>query len=97
MKRSTVELHNLLEPFFLNKWVRDEVAGFILGIEPQWQDTVLDWVLSVVETQPEIAYQYALRASHALKILDIDGTERWLQSSLDVYYAEGLYPALQVI
>ena len=44
-----------------------------------------------------IAYQYALKASHALNILGQEGTESWLQSSLDVYFADGLYAALQVI
>ncbi len=97
MKVSAEQLHDLLEPFFFNKWVLEEVAEFILATEPQWQNYVLDWVLSVVKTQPEIAYQYALKADQALKVLGVDGTERWLQSSLDVYYAQGLYPAVQVI
>jgi nitric oxide reductase NorD protein len=97
MRKSAEQLYKLLEPFFFNKWVLEEVAEFILAIEPQWQDYVLGWVLSVVKTQPEIAYQYALKAGQALKVLGSDGTERWLQSSLDVYYAEGLYPAVQVI
>jgi len=97
MRVSVEELHDLLESFFFNKWVLEEVAEFILATEPQWQDYVLDWVLAVVKTQPEIAYQYALKADRALKVLGVDGAERWLQSSLDVYYAEGLYPAVQVI
>ncbi len=97
MRVSAAELPGLLEPHFFNKWVLEEITEFILALEPQWQDYVLDWVLSVVKIQPEIAYQYALKAGQALEHLGGDGTERWLQSSLDVYFAEGLYPAVQVI
>ena len=97
MKHSAEGLYKTLEPYFVNSWVVEEVTGFILALEPQWQDYVLNWVLSVVKTQPEIAYQYARKAAYALNILGQQGTESWLQSSLDVYFAEGLYPAIQVI
>jgi len=53
----TIERENLLqqlEPYYFNSWIVNEVADFILALEPGYQECVLGWVLSVAQTQPEI-------------------------------------------
>lgn len=97
LKHNAKSLHGVLESYFFNRWTTEEVTGFILALEPKWQSYVLDWVISVAKTQPEIAYQYALNVGRALDTLGWEASEQWLQKSLDIYFAEGLYPAVQVI
>lgn len=91
------ELKQLLEPYFFDHWTAEEVAQGILAQQPQWQQYVFNWVTSIARTQPELAYQFAIRAHTALATLAQQGTEQWLQSALDSYYSSGLYPAMQVI
>jgi nitric oxide reductase NorD protein len=91
------ELKQILEPNFFDSWTVDEVAQSILSQQPQWQQYVLNWVSNIAKTQPELAYQFAARASTALSTIGQHGTEQWLQSTLDSYYSSGLYPAMQVI
>jgi nitric oxide reductase NorD protein len=91
------ELKQILEPYFFDGWTVEEVAQCILSQQTQWQQYVLNWVTNIAQTQPELAYQFALRAHTALDIIDQHGTEQWLQSTLDSYYSSGLYPAMQEI
>ncbi len=86
-----------LEPMFFNAGTITEIADFILALEPRWQSFVLDWVLSVAKTQPEIGYQFAAKAGLALAAIGREGCESWLQSALDVYFDKGLYPAVQAL
>ncbi len=86
-----------LEPMFFNAGTITEIADFILALEPRWQSFVLDWVLSVAKTQPEIGYQFAAKAGLALATIGREGCESWLQSALDVYFDKGLYPAVQAL
>ncbi len=88
-------LQQQLEPFFFNSWTVDEVIEFIVALEPRWQKFVFDWVLSVAKTQPEIGYQFASRAGVALQTIGREGCESWLQSVLDVYFEQGLHPAVE--
>ncbi len=94
---SQAELQQLLEPYFFDRWTVEEVAQRILSQQTQWQQYVLNWVTNIAKTQPELAYQFALRAHTALDIIGQQGTEQWLQSTLDSYFSSGLYPAMQVI
>ena len=95
MKLDRENLQQQLEPYFFNSWTVDEVVGFILALEPRWQVFVFDWVLSVAKTQPEISYQFATRAGEALHTIGRKGCESWLQSALDVYFEQGLHPAVE--
>lgn len=88
-------LQQRLEPYFFNSWTVEEVAGFILALEPRWQEFVANWVLSVAKTQPELSYQFANKAGFALQTIGRDGCENWLQSALDVYFEQGLFPAVE--
>ena len=90
-------LPDILTPYFYNSWTVDEVTEYILAQDKQWQEYVLNWVTSIAKTQPELAYQYAEKASKALSAIGQEGTEQWLQSALDIYFSTGLYPAIQVI
>ena len=51
------DLQQQLEPYYFNSWIVDEVADFILALEPGYQQFVLGWVLSVAKTQPEIGIE----------------------------------------
>ncbi len=95
MKLDQENLQQQLEPYFFNSGTVDEVARFILALEPRWQDFVFDWVLSVARTQPEISYQFASKAAHALQTIGRQGCENWLQFALDVYFERGLQPAVE--
>ena len=95
MKLDRESLQQQLEPYFFNSWTVDEVVGSILALEPRWQVFVFDWVLSVAKTQPEISYQFATRAGEALHTIGRKGCESWLQSALDVYFEQGLHPAVE--
>ncbi len=91
------DLKQILEPYFFDDWTVEEVAQCILSQQPQWQQYVLNWVTNIAQTQPELAYQFALRAEKALSVIGQHGTEEWLQSALDSYFSSGLYPAMQII
>ncbi len=91
------ELTQILEPYFFDSWTVEEVAQSILSQQTQWQQYLLNWVTNIAKTQPELAYQFAVRAHTALSTIGQKGTEQWLQSTLDSYYSSGLYPAMQVI
>ncbi|MCK4707186.1 MAG: hypothetical protein KAU21_01100, partial [Gammaproteobacteria bacterium] len=93
----SANLTETLTPYFYNSWTVDKVTEFILAQDEQWQEYVLNWVTSIAKTQPELAYQYAEKASKALSAIGQEGTEQWLQSALDTYFSAGLYPANQVI
>ena len=95
MKLDQENLQRQLEPYFFNSATVDEVAGFILALEPRWQNFVFDWVLSVAKTQPEISYQFARKAAQALQTIGRQGCENWLQFALDVYFEQGLQPAVE--
>jgi len=97
MKLEREAIEQQLEACFFNTWTVAEVADSILALEPRWQQFVLDWVLSVARSQPEIAYQFANRAGSALRAIGRDGCEAWLQSALDVYFEHGLQPAIQAL
>jgi len=97
LKHDTASLCEILEPLFFNSWTVEEVSGFILELDLPYQDYVLNWVLLVAKTHPEIAYQFAKNAKQALNVLGREGSEQWLQKSLDVFFAEGLFPAVQII
>ena len=84
-----------LEPYYFNSWIIDEIAGLILALEPGDQAFVIDWVLSVAKTQPEIGYQFARKAGIALTAIGREGCENWLQAALDVYFDKGLDAAVQ--
>jgi nitric oxide reductase NorD protein len=88
-------LRQRLESCFFNSSTVDQVVERIFALEPRWRQFVFDWVSSVAKTQPEIAYQFACRAGAALPALGRDGCEHWLQSALDVYFEQGLKPALE--
>jgi len=90
-------LQQQLEPYYFNSWIVDEVADFILALDPGYQQFVLGWVLSVAKTQPEIGYQFARKAGAALTTIGREGCESWLQAALDVYFDKGLYPAVQML
>ncbi|UCH39850.1 MAG: nitric oxide reductase activation protein [Gammaproteobacteria bacterium] len=94
MKLERESLQQQLEPYFFNSWTIAEVVDFILGLEPRWQRFVLDWVLSLAKTEPEIGYQFASQAGTALQTIGREGCEAWLQSALDIYFERGLQPAL---
>jgi nitric oxide reductase NorD protein len=86
-----------LEPYFYNIWEVEEVAQHILDQEPGLQSYVFNWVTSIAKTQPEMAFQYAARVRTALHEIGREGAEQWVQSALDTYFSNGLYPANQVI
>ncbi|MDH3760116.1 MAG: nitric oxide reductase activation protein [Gammaproteobacteria bacterium] len=88
-------LQQRLESCFFNSSTVDQVVEHILALEPRWREFVFDWVLSVAKTQPEIGYRFASRVGAALPALGREGCENWLQSALDVYFDQGLNPALE--
>ena len=73
------DLQQQLDPYYFNNWIVDEVADFILAPEPDHQEFVLDWVLSVAKPQPEIPYQFARKVGLVLATI---GREGW---NLPVY------------
>jgi len=95
MKLDPQSLHRRLEPYFFNSRTVEEVAGYILALEPRWQEFVVNWVLSVAKTKPELGYLFANKAGLALQTIGRDGCENWLQSALDVYFDQGLVPAVE--
>ncbi len=62
-------LTDILTPYFYNSWTVDEVTGFILDRDKEWQEYVVNWVISIAKTQPELAYQYAEKAKKALQLI----------------------------
>ena len=91
------QLKHLLEPYFFDAWTVEEVVQLVLSQPNEWQHYVLNWVTNIAKTQPELAYQFAGKANRALLSIGQQGTEQWLQSTLDTYFSSGLYPAMQVI
>ena len=81
-------LNETLTPYFYNSWTVDEVTGFILAQDEQWQEYVLNWVSSIAKTQPELAYQYAVQAKTKLLITLSDGNPDDYDSYHDEYGIE---------
>ncbi|MDH3220217.1 MAG: nitric oxide reductase activation protein [Gammaproteobacteria bacterium] len=90
-------LRQQLEPFFFNRWTIEEISDVILEIDPRWRQFLLDWILSLSKTHPEIAYQFASKAGFALRTIGPEGCESWLQSALDVYFEQGLAAAVEAL
>ncbi|MDH3387847.1 MAG: nitric oxide reductase activation protein [Gammaproteobacteria bacterium] len=90
-------LRQQLEPIFFNRWTVEEISDFILEIDPRWRQFLLDWILSLAKTSPEIAYQFASQAGLALRTIGRAGCESWLQAALDVYFDRGLTAAVEVL
>jgi len=97
MSDATRRLHEQLEAYYFNASTVDEIAARLLALEPRWRDFVSRWVLSVARTEPEIGYQFAVLAGGVLQSIGRDGCERWLQSALDVYFEQGLEPAVRAL
>jgi len=90
-------LRQQLEPFFFNRWTIEEISDVILEIDPRWRQFLLDWIVSLSKTHPEIAYQFASKAGFALRTIGPEGCESWLQSALDVYFEQGLAAAVEAL
>lgn len=57
------------------------------------QDFALQWAAVTTKSSPELAYQFAALAAHAVGELGFGGAQRWLLAAMDVYDREGLYRA----
>jgi len=97
MKLERDSLQHQLESCFFNNSTVEEIINSIHELEPRWRQFVHQWVLSVASTEPEIAYQFARKAGVALRTIGREGCESWLQYALDVYFEQGLQPAVHVL
>ncbi|MEM7561738.1 MAG: VWA domain-containing protein [Pseudomonadota bacterium] len=71
------------------------IADQILSLEPSWQNFVLDSVILLARTQPEIAGLFAGKSRSALRALGRNGCEDWLQAAITVYFEQGVEAATQ--
>ena len=94
MTDTAKQLRGQLEAYYFNGSTVDEICTHLLALEPRWRDFASRWVLSVARTEPEIGYQFAALAGNVLRSIGRDGCERWLQAALDVYFDQGLEPAV---
>jgi len=69
------------------------LARELAGQSRSLQDFVLRWAGVTAKSSPELAFQFAGLAVHAVGELGYAGAERWLLSAIDVYDREGLYRA----
>lgn len=97
MSSDLESLRRQLEVHYFNTSTIDTILARIEVLEPRWRDFVQDWVLSVARTEPEIGYQFASLAGAALRSIGRAGCERWLQAALDVYFEQGLDPAVDAL
>ncbi len=59
------------------------------------QDWVIESVKLLAQHNLEIAYQFSQYAPSALRLMDMEGVEQWLQDSLLLYDSQGLHVAVQ--
>jgi len=91
------ELNKALTACLFNPRMADEVTEAILRLDRSTRLFVFERVVSVAKTQPEIAYQFALQAKHAITLHGREACEHWLQKSLDRFFSNDLHAALQVM
>ena len=91
------DLTEALTACLFNPRMADEVTDAVLRLDQSTQAFVFERIVSVAKTQPEIAYQFALQAKHAINLHGREVCEHWLQKSLDRFFTDGLHAALQVM
>ncbi len=70
----------------------EEPARGLTTLPLAQQEFALHWTDVVRKSNAEMAYQFVSRVPLALKLMDIEGTRRWLLHAMDIYDKEGLYP-----
>ncbi|MDO8704176.1 MAG: hypothetical protein Q7J84_04445 [Sulfuricaulis sp.] len=56
------------------------------------QDFVLRWVEIITKTNAEMAYQFAVHAPEAFRLMSLATMEQWVIHAMDVYDNQGQYP-----
>jgi len=74
-----------------------EIAAELARLPSDQQKLILDWTRRMATTNVQIAYQFALRAREALQRMENEMLSDWCLHAMDLYDAEGLRPALEVI
>ncbi|MCU7960178.1 MAG: nitric oxide reductase activation protein [gamma proteobacterium symbiont of Bathyaustriella thionipta] len=75
----------------------DELIEPLFALPVKTRRFVLNWVERIASAHTEMAYQFALKSTHALTVLDEAGVESWLLFVLEQYDRSGLQPAMAVI
>ena len=64
----------------------------LLPLSLDQQQFSLYWTDVIHKSNAEMAYQFVSKVPLALKLMDTEGTKKWLLQAMDVYDKEGLYP-----
>ena len=87
-------INSRLEEFYSSELTRAEIVELILTLDRRWWKFVLDWLVAIAKTDPEVGYHFVRRVGTALHSLGPEGCEQWLQSALDAYDADGQAAAI---
>ena len=77
--------------------VSEPVIQHLTQFDIQTQDTLLELIQKAADTNNGLAYQLANRLQKALKLMEIDTIELWLDQAIDVFDSKGLYGAIGVL
>lgn len=90
-------LEDYLDPVLSTRRTAEAPAQALSKFSRQQQDFVLHWVSVIVRTNSEMGYQFASQAPAALRLMELDGVEKWIIQFMDVYDKKGLYPGCAAV
>lgn len=90
-------LDRLLDPVLSTRRSAGPLAAGIAPLPRAEQDRILHWTRVVARTNIELAFQFAATAPAALARFDEATFDAWAIHALDVYDANGLHAATQVL
>ncbi len=90
-------LDEYLDPVLSTRRTAEAPAQALSQFSRQQQDFILHWVSVIVRTNSEMGYQFASQAPDALRLMDLDGVEKWIIQFMDVYDKQGLYPGCAIV
>lgn len=94
------EIQNRLDVYFEVEFTfrnTEALASFLAELPANIQRFILDWIKRIASTNIEIAYQFAVHSTKALRVMDDQMIEAWVIHAMDVYDRSGLHPAIKVI
>jgi nitric oxide reductase NorD protein len=94
------QMRQLLDDYFEVEYSfrnTQKISEALVGLGPEEQAFILDWIKRAASTHIEIAYQFAQQAPKALRLMDSPMIEAWLVQSMDLYDISGLHAALATI
>ncbi|MGD8911137.1 MAG: nitric oxide reductase activation protein [Candidatus Thiodiazotropha sp.] len=94
------QIQNLLDDYFEVEYSfrnTQKISQELVGLPPEEQAFVLDWIRRAASTHIEIAYRFAQQAPEAFRRMGRSMIEAWLIQAMDLYDISGLHAALAAI